>query len=105
MLETIWFVLWGLLWGIYFMLDGFDLGAGTLLPFIAKNEEEKRLVYQVHGALLGRQRGVADHRRRGDLRGLPHRLRGDVQLPVLGPDAGAVRPDHPGGGPGVPQQA
>ena len=49
MLETIWFVLWGLLWAIYFMLDGFDLGAGTLLPFIAKNEEEKRTVYQAMG--------------------------------------------------------
>ena len=49
MLEIIWFVLWGLLWAIYFMLDGFDLGAGTLLPFIAKNEEEKRTVYHSMG--------------------------------------------------------
>ncbi|MCF8032462.1 MAG: cytochrome d ubiquinol oxidase subunit II [Desulfarculaceae bacterium] len=49
MLETIWFVLWGLLWAIYFMLDGFDLGAGTLLPFIAKDEQEKRLVYKSMG--------------------------------------------------------
>jgi len=45
MLETIWFVLWGVLWAVYFMLDGFDLGLGTLLPFLAKNEEEKRTVY------------------------------------------------------------
>ncbi len=46
MLETIWFVLWGLLWAIYFMLDGFDLGIGTLMPFMAKNEEDKRLMYR-----------------------------------------------------------
>lgn len=41
MLETMWFVLWGVLWAIYFVLDGFDLGVGMLLPFVAKNESEK----------------------------------------------------------------
>ncbi len=46
MLETIWFVLWGILWAVYFMLDGFDLGVGSLLPFIAKNESDKRTVYR-----------------------------------------------------------
>jgi len=45
MLETTWFVLWGILWAAYFMLDGFDLGLGSLLPFVTKNEEEKRKVY------------------------------------------------------------
>jgi len=45
MLETTWFLLWGVLWAAYFMLDGFDLGLGTLLPFVAKNEEEKRKIY------------------------------------------------------------
>lgn len=49
MLETIWFVLWGLLWAIYFILDGFDLGMGTLLPFLATNEEEKRTIYNAAG--------------------------------------------------------
>ncbi len=46
MLETIWFLVWGLLWGIYFMLDGFDLGLGTLLPFVAKSDLDRRIVYQ-----------------------------------------------------------
>ena len=45
MLETIWFALWGILWAVYFVLDGFDFGIGTLAPFIAKNEKEKRAVY------------------------------------------------------------
>jgi cytochrome d ubiquinol oxidase subunit II len=45
MLETIWFALWGILWAVYFMLDGFDLGIGTLAPFVAKNEADKRAVY------------------------------------------------------------
>lgn len=49
MLESIWFILWGVLWAIYFMLDGFDLGLGTLMPFIAKNDVEKRIVYHVMG--------------------------------------------------------
>lgn len=42
MLETTWFALWGLLWAIYFMLDGFDLGVGMLLPFLAKGEAQKQ---------------------------------------------------------------
>ena len=49
MLETIWFILWGLLWAVYFMLDGFDLGMGTLMPFLAKNDTERRIVYNATG--------------------------------------------------------
>ena len=49
MLETTWFVLWGLLWAVYFVLDGFDFGMGTLLPFLAKNDEEKRIIYNAAG--------------------------------------------------------
>jgi cytochrome d ubiquinol oxidase subunit II len=49
MLETIWFVLWGVLWAVYFMLDGFDLGLGSLSPFIARTEDEKRVVYAAMG--------------------------------------------------------
>lgn len=54
MLETIWFVLWGLLWAVYFVLDGFDLGMGTLLPFVTRNEVERRTLYNSARALLGR---------------------------------------------------
>ena len=49
MLETIWFLLWGILWAVYFMLDGFDLGLGTLAPFIARNDNEKRIIYNSMG--------------------------------------------------------
>ena len=48
-LAMIWFVLWGVLWSVYFILDGFDLGVGTLLPFLAKNEAEKRMMYNATG--------------------------------------------------------
>jgi len=48
-LQILWFLLWGLLWAIYFILDGFDLGMGTLLPFIAKTNEERRIVFNAAG--------------------------------------------------------
>jgi len=41
-LRNIWFLLIGLLLAGYSILDGFDLGVGALLPFLAKNEDEKR---------------------------------------------------------------
>ena len=50
-LATVWFLLWGLLWAVYFLSGGFDLGAGVLLPFIGKTDEEKRLVYNASGPL------------------------------------------------------
>jgi cytochrome d ubiquinol oxidase subunit II len=49
MLETIWFILWGVLWAVYFMLDGFDLGLGTLMPVLAKNETDRRVIYRAMG--------------------------------------------------------
>jgi cytochrome bd ubiquinol oxidase subunit II len=49
MLESIWFVLWGVLWAVYFMLDGFDLGLGALMPVLARNEDERRTVYRAMG--------------------------------------------------------
>lgn len=48
-METIWFILWGLLWGIYFLLDGYDLGAGALLPFITKSEVDRKKIYNSIG--------------------------------------------------------
>lgn len=50
-LATVWFLLWGLLWAVYFLSGGFDLGAGVLLPFIGKNDEERRMVYNATGPL------------------------------------------------------
>ncbi len=48
-LGTIWFILWGVLWAVYFVLDGFDLGIGTLMPFWAKNNTERRVMYNAQG--------------------------------------------------------
>src|SRR5213592_5211848 len=40
-LQTLWFVLIAVLWGGYFLLEGFDLGVGMLLPFLPRNEKER----------------------------------------------------------------
>lgn len=51
MLGIIWFVLIGVLFTGYMILDGFDLGAGVLYPFIAKREEDKVVVLRSIGPL------------------------------------------------------
>ena len=43
-LEGIWFFLVAVLLTGYVVLDGFDLGTGVLYPFIATDEDEKRVV-------------------------------------------------------------
>ena len=43
-LEGIWFFLVAVLLTGYVVLDGFDLGAGVLYPFIATDEDERRVV-------------------------------------------------------------
>jgi cytochrome d ubiquinol oxidase subunit II len=50
-LESIWFFLWGLLWAVYFITDGFDLGIGTLMPFLARNEDDKKIMVNAIGPL------------------------------------------------------
>ena len=48
-LGILWFALIAVLIAGYFILDGFDLGAGILSPFIAKNENEKAVVRRAIG--------------------------------------------------------
>ncbi|AAC07329.1 cytochrome d ubiquinol oxidase subunit II [Aquifex aeolicus] len=44
LLPVIWFVLLGFIIAMYAALDGFDLGVGIVYPFLAKDEEEKRIL-------------------------------------------------------------
>ena len=48
-LQNIWFLLWGLLWAIYFITDGFDLGIGSLYPFLGKSDADKRTMINAMG--------------------------------------------------------
>jgi len=43
-LQVVWFVLVGVLLGGYAVLDGFDLGVGTLYPFLGKSEADKAVM-------------------------------------------------------------
>ena len=48
-LRIIWFFLIGILFIGYSILDGFDLGIGSLFFFLAKNDEEKKRVFKSIG--------------------------------------------------------
>lgn len=50
-LQITWFFIWGLLWAVFFVTDGFDFGIGTLMPFLAKNDTEKRVMLNAMGPL------------------------------------------------------
>lgn len=48
-LQIIWFVLLVIVMIAYYILDGFDLGIGTIYPFIAKNDGEKKVLRSIIG--------------------------------------------------------
>lgn len=43
-LNTVWFILIAVLFTGFFFLEGFDYGVGTLLPFLGKNDAERRVI-------------------------------------------------------------
>lgn len=48
-LRLIWWLLLGILLIGFAIMDGFDLGVGALLPFVARNDDERRIVINVVG--------------------------------------------------------
>jgi cytochrome d ubiquinol oxidase subunit II len=48
-LNTIWFVLITVLFTGFFLLEGFDYGVGILLPFLAKEDRERRMLINTIG--------------------------------------------------------
>lgn len=48
-LSTLWFILVAVLFIGYFTLEGFDFGVGMLLPVLAKDEKERRVMYNTVG--------------------------------------------------------
>jgi cytochrome d ubiquinol oxidase subunit II len=48
-LTTVWFGLIAVLWIGYFCLEGFDFGVGMLLPVLAKNDTERRVLINTVG--------------------------------------------------------
>ena len=49
-LRLIWWGLLGVLLIGFALTDGFDMGVGALLPFVARNDEERRMVINTVGA-------------------------------------------------------
>jgi len=43
-LQTVWFILVAVLWIGYFILDGFDLGVGMLLPILGRDDLRRRVM-------------------------------------------------------------
>lgn len=48
-LQTLWFILIAVLFTGFLFLEGFDYGVGILLPFVAKNDHERRMVINTIG--------------------------------------------------------
>jgi cytochrome d ubiquinol oxidase subunit II len=48
-LTTVWFILIAVLWIGYFCLEGFDFGVGMLLPVLAKDDTERRVMINTIG--------------------------------------------------------
>ncbi|MDT0201773.1 cytochrome d ubiquinol oxidase subunit II [Nocardioides sp. AE5] len=48
-LTTLWFIIIAFLWIGYFALEGFDFGVGALLPVLARNDTERRVMINTIG--------------------------------------------------------
>ncbi|MDN6810806.1 MAG: cytochrome d ubiquinol oxidase subunit II, partial [Acidipropionibacterium jensenii] len=48
-LTPVWFILIAVLWIGFFFLEGFDFGVAMLLPFLGKDETDKRVMVNTIG--------------------------------------------------------
>ena len=48
-LQILWFLLVAFFWAGYFLLEGFDFGVGMLLPFLPRDEGERRTMFESIG--------------------------------------------------------
>jgi cytochrome bd ubiquinol oxidase subunit II len=48
-LPEFWFLLIAVLWAGYFLLEGFDFGVGSLLPFLPRGERDRRAMFDSIG--------------------------------------------------------
>jgi cytochrome bd ubiquinol oxidase subunit II len=50
-LQVIWFILIAVLWIGFFFLEGFDFGVGMLMPFLGKDDKERRALINTIGTV------------------------------------------------------
>src|SRR5437879_608226 len=48
-MQTLWFILLAFMLTMYVVLDGFDLGAGVIHLFAARNDQERRMILRAIG--------------------------------------------------------
>ena len=48
-LQTIWFILITVMWTAFFVLEGFDFGVGMLVPFLGRDDTERRMLRATTG--------------------------------------------------------
>src|SRR5437660_2921567 len=48
-MQTLWFILIAFMLSTYVVLDGFDLGAGVIHLFVARDDQERRLILRAIG--------------------------------------------------------
>ncbi|MFT4108036.1 MAG: cytochrome d ubiquinol oxidase subunit II [Propionicimonas sp.] len=48
-LQVLWFILIAVLWIGYLVLEGFDYGVAMLIPFLGRNEKERRVIVNTIG--------------------------------------------------------
>ena len=49
--ALVWFILLAVLWTGYLVLEGFDFGVGMLMPFVGRNNKERRVALNTIGPL------------------------------------------------------
>ena len=52
-METVWFAIVSGMLATYVVLDGFDFGAGILHRFVARTDQERRIVLAAIGPVFG----------------------------------------------------
>ena len=50
-LQTLWFILIAVLWIGFFFLEGFDFGVGMLMPFLGREDRERRALINTIGTV------------------------------------------------------
>lgn len=91
-LKLVWWLFVGVLLVGFAVMDGQDMGVGSLLPFLGKNDTERRVMINTVAPPLGRQPSMAFNGRRRHLCRLAARLRHCLLRTLLGALYCACRP-------------
>ncbi|STF32278.1 cytochrome bd-II oxidase subunit 2 [Escherichia coli] len=89
-LRFIWWLLIGVILVVFMISDGFDMGIGCLLPLVARNDDERRIVINSVGAHWEGNQGLVDPRWWGIICRLAQSVCSGVFRLLCGDDPGAV---------------